>query len=242
MAMAITLENDFIRYLAEYTGEPGAQLPPLSALSQELGISISKLREQMEVARALGLVEIRPRTGIQILPYSLFPGLRTSMRYALATGFAGFQEIKDLREHLEMSFWTQAVNALTESDKTRLRQLVEKAWTMLQGNPIQIPHSEHRQLHLTIFSRLNNTFVQGILEAYWDAYEIIGLNMFTDYKYLEDVWSQHEKMVEAILTGEFDRGFEALVNHFSILANRPVGSRGLSDEVMETRTYLQTAE
>lgn len=49
-------------------------------------------------------------------------------------------------------------------------------------------------------------------------------------------------MVEAILKGEFDRGFEALVNHFSILANRPVGSRGLSDEVMETRTYLQTAE
>jgi DNA-binding FadR family transcriptional regulator len=240
--MTIDLENDFIRYLADHASEPGSQLPPLTELSQTLGISVSKLREQMEVARALGLVEIRPRTGIQTRPYSLFPGLRTSMRYALSTGVASFQEIKDLREHLETSFWEEAVNALTADDKQRLSQLVQKAWTMLHGNPIQIPHAEHRELHLIIFSRLENTFVQGILEAYWDAYEIIGLSMFTDYKYLEDVWSQHEQMVEAISKGDYDRGFEALVNHFSILATRPAGSRGFSDEVMETRTYLQTAE
>ncbi len=240
--MPIDLENDFINYLAQYAGEPGAHLPPLTELSQTLGISISKLREQMEVARALGLVEIRPRTGIQTLPYSLFPGLRTSMRYALATGLASFQEIKDLREHLEMSFWKEAVSALHDEDLQRLTRLIERTWKMLRGNPIQIPHAEHRELHLTIFSRLNNTFVQGILEAYWDVYEIIGLNMYTDYKYLEDVWKQHEIMVEAIVAGDYERGFQALVSHFSILASRPEGSRGLGDEVMETHAYLETAE
>ncbi len=240
--MSIQIENDFIRYVTENAGEPGSQLPPLTELSQTLGISISKLREQMEVARALGLVEIRPRTGIQTQPYSLFPGLRTSMRYALSTGLASFQEIKDLREHLEMSFWKDAVHALTSEDKEKLEQLIQKTWKMLRGNPIQIPHTEHRELHLTIFSRLDNTFVHGILEAYWDAYEIIGLNMYTDYSYLEDVWTQHEMMVRAIVSGDYDQGFEALVNHFGILAKRPAGSRGLSDELMQTRTYLETAE
>jgi DNA-binding FadR family transcriptional regulator len=240
--MTLDLENDFLCYLATHAGEPGSQLPPLTELSQTLGISISKLREQMEVARALGLVEIRPRTGMQTLPYSLFPGLRTSMRYALSTGVATFQEIKDLREHLEMSFWKEAVHALTKDDKRKLVKLVERAWTKLQGNPIQIPHTEHRELHLTIFSRLNNIFVLGILEAYWDAYEIIGLNMYTDYQYLEDVWTKHELMVNAIDDGDLDRSFDALVNHFAILATRPAGSRGMGDEVMETHTYLLTAE
>ena len=63
--MTIDLQNDFLSYLADHAGEPGSQLPPLTELSQTLGISVSKLREQMEVARALGLVSIRPRTGIQ---------------------------------------------------------------------------------------------------------------------------------------------------------------------------------
>ena len=88
--MSIELENDFIHYLAKYEGKAGTQLPPLSELSQTLGISVSKLREQMEVARALGFVEIRPRTGIQIRTYSFFPGFRIGMRYALSTGMASF--------------------------------------------------------------------------------------------------------------------------------------------------------
>jgi DNA-binding FadR family transcriptional regulator len=240
--MVIEIENDFISYLAGHAGEPGTQLPSLTKLSQTLGISISKLREQMEVARALGLVEIRPRTGIQTRPYSLFPGLRTSIRYALSSGLASFQEIKDLREHLETSFWDEAVQALTMEDIEKLSQLIRKAWTMLRGNPIQIPHVEHRELHLTIFSRLENTFVQGILETYWDAYETIGLNLYTDYSYLEDVWKHHEQMVEAVQAGDYERGFVALIDHFAILATRPSGSRGLSNEVMETHTYLQATE
>jgi len=223
--MTVDLQNDFLSYLANHAGEPGSQLPPLTELSQTLGISVSKLREQMEVARALGLVAIRPRTGIQTQPYSLFPGLRTSVRYALAAGVGSFDEIKNLREHLEASFWKEAVQSLTGEDKLILQQLFKIAWMMLRGNPIQIPHAEHRALHLTIFSRLENKFVQGILESYWDAYEIVELNMFADYTYLQDVWHHHERMVEAIDQGDYDLGYEALVNHFAILTKRPAASQ-----------------
>ena len=237
--MGIELDNDSLSYLADHAGVAGSKLPPLTELSKTLGISVSKLREQMEVARALGLVEIRPRTGIQTRLYSLFPGLRLSLRYALAAGVGTFQEIKDLREHLETSFWAEAVQSLTAEDKQELLDLVHRAWAMLRGNPIQIPHAEHRQLHLTIFSRLENKFVQGIIEAYWDAYEIVGLNMYTDYTYLEDVWSHHEKMAVAIHQGAYDQGYKALIEHFAILATRPPGSHGLSEEKMETRTFVQ---
>ena len=64
--------SDFMRYLAAHDGAEGS-LPPLTDLSRELGISVAALREQLEVARALGLVEVRPRTGTRRLAYSFAP-------------------------------------------------------------------------------------------------------------------------------------------------------------------------
>jgi len=61
--------SDFMRYLAAHEGVEGV-LPPLADISGELGISVAALREQLEVARALGLVEVRPRTGMKRLSYS----------------------------------------------------------------------------------------------------------------------------------------------------------------------------
>jgi DNA-binding GntR family transcriptional regulator len=90
----------------------------------------------------------------------------------------------------------------------------------LNSDPIQIPHEEHRQLHLTIFSRLGNDFVEGILESYWDIYEAVGLSVYEDRKYLERVWSYHQQMVDAITTNDFLSGYQALIAHMDLLFQR----------------------
>jgi DNA-binding FadR family transcriptional regulator len=95
-----------------------------------------------------------------------------SFRYGLAVNPATFRQIEDLREHIESCYWEGAVRKLEAADLHKLEQLIARAWLKLRGTPIQIPHGEHRELHLTIFSKLENPFVQGFLEAYWDAYEI----------------------------------------------------------------------
>ena len=61
--------SEFLRYLASHP-EAENGLPSLNKLSEDLGISLAALREQLEVARALGLVEVRPRTGTRRLPFS----------------------------------------------------------------------------------------------------------------------------------------------------------------------------
>jgi len=219
--MTVDLDSEFLTYLAQHACVPGTQLPPLAELAQGLGLSISKLREQLEVARALGFVDVRPRVGIQTRAYSPAPGLRTSLRYALAVNPEIFRQIEDLREHLESCYWEGAVRQLEAADLRKLEVLIARAWQKLRGTPIQIPHEEHRELHLTIFSKLENPFVQGILEAYWDAYEMVGLALYTDYRYLEQVWMAHEQMVDAILKGDAARGQSALETHFEILLTRP---------------------
>jgi DNA-binding FadR family transcriptional regulator len=211
-------QSEFMRYLAAHP-QAEEKFPALTALSEELSVSVASLREQLEVARALGLVEVKPRTGIRRLPYTFLPAVRRSLDYAMALEETNFQLFADLRKHVESAYWHEAVAKLTDEDKTRLHSLIEKAWSKLDGHPIQIPHDEHKQLHLTIYCRLENPFVCGILEAYWEAYEAIGLNVFTDYNYLREVWGYHQKMVAAICDHEYDLGYKALTEHSDLLAD-----------------------
>jgi DNA-binding FadR family transcriptional regulator len=218
--VAIESLSEFLRYLAAHEQDETG-LPPLTDLSHELGLSVASLREQLEVARALGLVDVRPRTGIRRLTYSFLPAVRQSLGYAMAREENSFGAFADLRKHVEAAYWYEAVKNLTSEDHVRLQGLMERAWTKLKGSPVQIPHDEHKQLHLTIYGRLNNPFVSGILEAYWEAYEAIGLNVFTDYKYLQEVWQYHQQMVDAICTEDYEAGYKALLEHTDLIYHRP---------------------
>jgi DNA-binding FadR family transcriptional regulator len=216
------LSSDFLHYLAARLQDGNQdQLPSLSEVSKELGVSVALLREQLEVARALGLVEVRPRTGIRRLPFTFLPAVHQSLSYAIALDKAYFDAYSDLRNHIEAVYWKEAASKLTPEDYQKLQGLLECAWAKLRGHPIQIPHEEHRQLHLLIYCRLNNPFVQGILEAYWEAYETVGLNLYADYGYLQQVWLYHQQMVDAICTGDLEQGYQALLEHKDLLFHRP---------------------
>lgn len=213
--------SEFMRYLATHN-EVEDSLPSLKELSLELGVSLASLREQLEVARALGLVEVRPRLGTRRRAYSFTPAVRQSLGYALALNDRHFHQYAKLRKHVEAAFWYEAVEKLTEADKLELQALVARAWEKLRGMPIQVPHEEHRALHLAIYRRLENPFVTGILEAYWEAYEAVGLNVFAGgYDYLQEVWHYHQDMVNAICSGDYKSGYEALVAHTDLLYQRP---------------------
>jgi DNA-binding FadR family transcriptional regulator len=180
------------------------------------------LREQLEVARALGLVEVRPRLGTRRKEFSFTPAIRQSLGYALALNNEHFRKYSELRNHVEAAFWFEAVQKLTAEDKNELQTLISRAFDKLQGAQIQVPHEEHRNLHLLIFSRLENPFVTGILEAYWEAYESVGLNVFAGgYEYLQEVWRYHKQMVDAICTGAYEEGHNALIAHTDLLYHRP---------------------
>ena len=214
--------SEFMRYLAAHE-EAEDGLPTLTELSQELGVSIASLREQLEVARALGLVEVKPgRGGTRLRVFSFTPAIRQSLGYALALDDNHFGKYAELRNHVEAAYWHEAASKLTKEDKAELQAIITRAWEKLNRTPVQVPHEEHRNLHLLIFKRLDNPFVTGILEAYWEAYEAVGLNVFAGgYEYLQEVWRYHQTMVESICNGNFEVGYEALVAHIDLLYHRP---------------------
>jgi DNA-binding FadR family transcriptional regulator len=211
--------SEFLHYLATYN-HVDERIPPLAELSQKLGVSIAILREQLEVARALGLVEVKPKTGIRRLPYTFKPAVKQSLAYAVQTNQAFFVQYADLRQHIEEAYWLDAVVLLNRQDFDLLRSYIRRAREKLSGDPIQIPHVEHREFHLSIYKRLNNPFVLGLLETYWELYEAIGLDVYADFTYLQNVWMYHEKMVDAICAGDFSAGFRALSDHMKLLQER----------------------
>lgn len=213
--------SEFLRYLSNCNQSDSDRLPSLAELSEELGISIASLREQLEVARVLGLVEVKPKTGIRRLAYSFRPAIQHSLNYAITIDNTAFNRFADLRRHIEHAYWYEAVSLLRPEDHTHLRELVASAKEKLSGRPVQVPHAEHRELHLSIYRRLENPFVQGILETYWELYRAVGLDLFNDYSYVTQVWQYHEKMVEDICNGSYSTGYQTLKAHMDLINDRP---------------------
>ena len=200
-------------------GEP-VKLPPLDRLASELGVSRGKLREELIAAEAYGMIDMRPGDGTYIRPFDFYAATRPLVLYAIASDRRNFDHFYRLRAQLEVAFWDDAVRALGSAEHDRLERILRRAERKLKDTPVEIPHEEHRIFHVLIFSRLDNSFAQGLLKAYWDAYEAVGLHRYFDYSYYERMWASHRAMVQAILDKRYEEGKQTLVEHFTLLADR----------------------
>ncbi len=224
------LNSGVLRYIIERRVQPGARLPTIAELSRELGVSVSKVREELEVARMLGLVVIKPRIGTQVQEFTFAPAATLSVLYALGLDGAFFHQFARLRNGVELSFWYDAVCQLLPDDIEHLRCLVTAAYKKLNHIPVIVPFEEHRDLHLTFFKRLDNPFVQGILQAYWVAYKAFGLALYAELSYHREVWAYHERMVECVARQDYEAGWRALKDHMDLLRHMPGPAQPVQSE------------
>jgi DNA-binding FadR family transcriptional regulator len=210
----------FLQYIAAISDKGEDRIPPLSELSKQLGISVATLREQLEIARIMGFVEVKPKAGIRKTAYSFKPAVVTSLSYALASEAAPFEQYANLRKHLEASYFIEAIKALTPEDVDELDSIVRRAEDKLKRNPVILPTTEHREFHLLVYRRLGNKFVVGLLEAYWDLYKAVGYELYPDVNYVSNIWQYHEKMVEQIKSRSFDLAYQNLLEHMELITLR----------------------
>ena len=219
----IDLGSELLNYLATSPLQPGDRLPSISELAEdaELDMSTAKLREQLSIARAFGLVDVQTKNGMQLQAYDFRPAVSLSLQYALARAPDLFDFFAELRVQLEVAFWGAACANLKCDRLLMMRELVEGAKAMLRGQPIRIPYHEHREFHLNMFRDLNNPFVIGLLEAYWEAYELVERNRYRDYAYLHRVWDYHERILEHLSAGEVSAARMAFIEHTRLLYTPP---------------------
>ena len=82
----LDIDSELLEFLASGRFRPGDRLPTISELQGDdlLGISTSKVREQLEVARSLGLVEVRAGMGMRLRDWRFTPAVRLALFFALA--------------------------------------------------------------------------------------------------------------------------------------------------------------
>ncbi|KAF0112463.1 MAG: hypothetical protein FD147_59 [Chloroflexi bacterium] len=222
--------SELLKYLASIPEDARQRIPPLSELSQTLGVSVASLREQLEVARLLGIVEIKPKSGIRKTKYELKPAVVASLTYGVESNSRLFWQVSDMRKHLEAAYFIEAAQMLSTADKEELDVLVKKAQLRLRSIPSQLPNIEHREFHLVIYRRISNHLVFNLLETYWDLYRLTGLDIYTDINYVDRVWQYHARIVEQIKQGNYSRGLQILLEHMDLISQRERQAPRLSFE------------
>ena len=212
-----TYLSEFLKYIAEKSSVGENQLPSLSILSKELKISVASLREQLEVARVMGFVEVKPRTGIRWIPYDFTPSLLLSVTYAVTISEDFFEHFRDLRNHLEAAYFLESVSKLERYDIDEMSSIVENAENKMQSIPPQLPHYEHRKFHAIIFSKLSNPFVQSIFTVYWDIYEYQGYAIINDLDYLRRVWHYHDSVLASIKSNNINHALDLFMEHKDLI-------------------------
>ena len=208
-----TDKTPLLSYLAEAI-KKDQTIPSIAELSSILGVSIASVREQLEVARQLGFVEVRPRTGIQVKPFSLNPLISLGLSYGQHVEPQILADYSNLRTHLELSYWDEAVKVLTEDQFEYMQFLVDVAFRKLMRKPAIIPEEEQSEFHLTIFRPLANRVLNNLLEVYWEMKVSYSGKFFTDMDDMLSSWSKRQALVEALREGNFAKGksaFESLL-------------------------------
>lgn len=223
MANSINLSDKqkaFLDYIIQFNGKNKPGIPSIQEISEDLGYSTATLREQMELAKNLGFISTQPRKGVEILPYRFAPAASKSLYYAVNIDYSYFFQYAEIRSNLEKAYFIDSVEKLDQNDLIGIQDLVDIAFEKLNGDPVRIPHEEHRQYHLSFYSKQENVFLKGILEAYWDVYEHIGLNLYADLKYLKNVWAYHQRILELSIAGEFSQAYDTLGTHMDFIYER----------------------
>lgn len=216
-----TILSEFLQYLAKKVVNGEERLPSLSILSKELRISVASLREQLEIARVLGFVEVKPKTGIRWLPYQFAPSILVSIAYAIEISPEYFDQFRDLRNHLESAYFLEAIQLLTPREVEELLRIVCEAEKKIKSYPPIRPHREHRDLHMLLFSHVTNVFLSGILDVYWEIYENQGYAIVNNPAYLARVWSFHRRVCEAIALQNFDHAYQLFIEHKELIRWSP---------------------
>lgn len=209
----LTLCERVYRYLRQQILEeqlpPGTELSE-AALSRGLAVSRGPIREAMGRLAAEGLVTVRPRRGAEVR--SLTP-----------------QELVDayqVREALEVMAVRLAVPGITESDLTRLDELVDTMAECARKDRVAEFFAANVAFHELFCQLSGNTKLQEVhhrLEGEISRFQVRTLALRGS---LESSVSEHRAILAAVRLGDVDEACELTAAHIRVPAQRLQESLG----------------
>ena len=176
-----------------------------------LGVSRNVLREAIKSMELMGMIQSRPGRGTVVKEFNLDFIFQNVLFFTVGEEDKSIREMLVLRKSIELSYMRQAYLTLTGEDIRKIRETLETIKAKWQQRIFF--HADDKIFHMTLFSHLNNSVLNSLLEAIWAVDE--NFQRAEKIKHLDNTIAKHEAIVDALEQHDYNAFAKAMEAHFA---------------------------
>ncbi|WP_049570280.1 FadR/GntR family transcriptional regulator [Streptomyces sp. SBT349] len=204
-----TVQEEIRHYIIRQGLRPGQPLKPEAELARLFGVSRNSVREAVKALESIGVLETRRGSGVFVKDFSFAP-LLDNLPYGLMQGRRALSELLALRKTLESAMIGDAMRALTPASETALREVLA---AMRQRAEAGLGFEDQdREFHRQLFADLGNEMLLQLFDLFWVAYHRAA--PAAPHRHPAEIHRSHALILQAVLSGDPDRGREAIRQHY----------------------------
>lgn len=231
-----SVQESLRKYIQDNRLEAGAALPPEGYLAQQLGVSRNSVREAIKALASLGILETRRGIGVFVKEFSFKP-LLDNLAYGLQTSLRNIEELRQIRQVLEVGLIDKTIEMINDEDLAELRAVTERMRIRAERN--ESFAEEDQQFHQLLFRCQNNQMLSALIDIFWTAYYKV--SGFADLENPTPLatWRDHHEIVEAIAAKDVDAARSRLAAHYAGLQRVVAQNRSaLSPDNSDTQPQI----
>ncbi|WP_428939417.1 FadR/GntR family transcriptional regulator [Fontivita pretiosa] len=193
--------REIIARVASGTYAQGKRIPSERSLCREFGVARGTLRKAMAQLRRLGVLTVRPNSGVYVR--GVIPG-KLPHRY-LPPHFADIDldDVVEARMAIELAAVAQATRRVGPADLKRLRDLVDRMAASLDNLPVFLDLD--LAFHQALVRASGNAVLARAFEAIYDYHRFS--TVYTSQREGEEAkaLAYHRRLLEALHRGDASR-------------------------------------
>jgi DNA-binding FadR family transcriptional regulator len=197
-------------YIEHNKLKAGDRLPTEEALSEQLGVSRTAIREALRGLEALGIVQSQHGVGRVVQPFSFAPILE-NLSYGLIFHDYSILQVTEIRKALDAFFVELAIENLTEKDLKTLAEIVERMQERTDAG-LDMEREDHH-FHELLYRRCGNPLALQLFEITWQV-RLAALDRSRVMKEMPPgTVREHREILEAIVQHNVARARQIIIDH-----------------------------
>jgi GntR family transcriptional regulator, transcriptional repressor for pyruvate dehydrogenase complex len=195
--------------------KPGFRLPPERELSEAFGVSRTVVREAVKALEARGVLESTTGSGVSVRLADFNMVSRSLQTYMQLSNQDDFEiRLNEVRRVLEVEMVALAAARVTSEQKKQLRKICKQM--RQEGHTAKQMAELDFQLHVTLAEATQNELFKVLLAPLIDQLRDQIILTWEDFpRPVDQVFDQHESIVEAVEKGDAEAARKAMIKHLA---------------------------
>lgn len=213
--IGVTVLNGLVQSIVTGEFSPGDVLPPESVLTAEFGVSRTVIRESMKRLQEKGMVTVAQGRGTHVNPFTTWNVLDPLVLTTMIRNDSSLGILDDLsvvRAALEAAMAGAAAGAVDDVARTLLRERLDVMADLIDDS--QAFREADVQFHIAVMELSGNDLAENIARVL--IAHAVSSDRFTGVDPVhafELTLAEHERVVEAISTGDREAARVAMTEH-----------------------------